>query len=241
MTIRIPGPSGINQDRRNIRDGTLNRQASSPPGPLRFDTDAAAFGSDTRTDDQSWRDEVEKQSEPSVFSQFRWGPSKGARLHQEWWFERRYPYTIVAAYKSFAFQVNLWAKRNQGKRKFDEKSWREVHPDGEGRDASQSYYERYYKLGRFAIDIVTPIHIVWTTSGFFWETEMYVEDVLGLQTWGIQIIAPSRKVKLATWKMDVDCRVPDKVLLTSPFRIVPKDLIRDFEANPNMKKAHKRF
>ena len=78
-------------------------------------------------------------------------------------------------------------------------------------DEGQSAWSADKVLGRFAIDIVTPVRVSYECIGnchreYHWETEIYVEDILGTQPGDkiyplLKNIAKSRTVKRAIWKI----------------------------------------
>lgn len=86
-------------------------------------------------------------------------------------------------------------------------------------DQPQTFHEADAVVGRFGIDMVTPVKITYTkkavgdetVEGYVWSTEMYVADVMGLQpedkigTGGIKNFfldnVPTRRVKRAKWQI----------------------------------------
>jgi hypothetical protein len=175
-------------------------------------------------------------SDLSMWEHLAWSNAGSDYLAEERWFESRYPNMLESARAHFVKAVNDWVESHWGDLQYIETSpriniysrttfeierkvpivWTEtkVRDDHfkECGDLPQSYHESDKVLGSFAIDIDTPIPIVYYESGvmvnaFRWTTSMYVEDILGVQAhdkkvaWipGIKDIVPSRKVKRAKW------------------------------------------
>jgi hypothetical protein len=152
-------------------------------------------------------------------------------LGQELWFETKYPGWVANAPRLFADKVNDWIMEHCSSKPavYNERATREsiapyyldienlirVHYPNENEtlygDKPQSRWSAGAILGQFSFDIVTPIKISYRRTSFgntffYWETEMYVADVLGTQrdedgallglfkSW-----IPSRQVKRAKW------------------------------------------
>jgi hypothetical protein len=81
-------------------------------------------------------------------------------------------------------------------------------------DKPQSFHEADMVIGRFFIDIRTPIDITYSSSGsgtedFEWSAIMYIGDTMGIQAHdkaahfpGALTFAPSRKVTRGQWKIE---------------------------------------
>jgi hypothetical protein len=181
MTMRIPGPLDQFRHPQNIQDGTLARQPSSPPGVLGFGdgietTPIVQYGS-------------KKQQPPSAVDHTRFGAGK--RLYNEKWFEERFPNTLKAAHLHFAEIIYSWAidPINKGEPEFKdngrtmaEKTRVSISPK-DAFDKPQSNYEAVKSLGRFIIDLETPLkierNIMNGIHGIKWKGIMYIQDILG--------------------------------------------------------------
>jgi hypothetical protein len=188
-------------------------------------------------------------TELSMWDHLTWGKSAPAYLGNERWFEQRYPELLEHARRVFVEAVNDWLDLNWGEKQYDrtspritvigrnfygnKKNQKEIdsktfhapktflldnHFEACG-DLPQSFQEADAVLGRFAIDIVTPVKINYlqkkvgaeTVDAFDWNTEMYVFDKMGVDEKD-KIVnmftkdfllknVPSRNVKRATWQI----------------------------------------
>jgi RHS repeat-associated protein len=147
-------------------------------------------------------------------------------LDQTKWFEEHYRGWKSEAQNRFSSEINSWVFAHCGKSPFPGPSTRiSIYPgrhegpgkissgpaddggnEGEHGDLPQTEFSADKVLGSFTFDYVTPVDIKYRVNGgFSWKTEMYVEDVLGLQpgdaiynkTTGY--LFPSRKVKRGKW------------------------------------------
>ncbi len=156
---------------------------------------------------------------PSPFDQLG---SSNVSLNEEKWFEDNYAGWLRFSKSLFINEINagIDCKDNfTGK-----SSHQNISPGMAGKipwkmpvggndrlygDKGQNNFQAIMVLGDFSIDYVTPVKVQYEPCvnkkrKYFWETKMYVEDVLGLQgtedflkyfTWA----AKSRRVKRAQW------------------------------------------
>jgi hypothetical protein len=203
--MRIPGPIDQIRNFQNINDGTLARQPSRLPGPLNLN--APAFSTGKYTPTKPFPPMPPMQVPPSSTDHFGYSNS---RLHNELWFEKRIPNLLAHTYSSFVSYINSWVKKNPKKNTFDGKTLR-TSVDKAGQpfekygDVAQSFYEKGAVLGHYSIDFESPFPIEHSSGGGYkWETQMYVEDVLGAGDIRIiKYIAPNRRVKRAKWLVQV--------------------------------------
>ena len=146
-------------------------------------------------------------------------------MGEEVWFEKRYPNILEGARLRFIGIINSWVQSHWGVSQFKERGQRINLFSRGGRrndnrfeqcgDKPQDAWEADKVLGSFSLDIETPITIDYSENGmsgknidsFAWTTNMYVEDVLGLQehdpiyNWATAKLFPSRRVTRAKWKI----------------------------------------
>ena len=166
---------------------------------------------------------------------------RGVKPHgEEAWFEKNYPGWLAEARRRFTAEIEAAVDCKTAS--FEGPSERISIRPSEDRggmpfyrtrggneqqygDAGQSDFSADKILGEFAIDYVTPVEIKYTDIGggkrrYEWSTEMYIEDVLGLQDHDrlaqIRVLGgfckwlcPSRRVKRARWTLsgsgECDC------------------------------------
>lgn len=198
--MKIPGPIDQIRNFQNIDDGTLTRQPSPLPGPLCVNVPAAFTGPRYKPGKTHHH---RHQTSPSSWDHWGWSNS---RLHNELWFEKRIPRLLTHTHIKFVNYINLWAKKHPKKNIFDGETLRtSVDKAGQffekGGDVSQSTWEKGAVLGHYTIDFESPFPIKRTSGGGFkWETQMYVEDILGAGDIPIiGLLAPDRRVIRAKW------------------------------------------
>jgi hypothetical protein len=210
-----PGPiCEVDPSPKTLPDGTLCRCKGALPGVI--------------------------GEEPEVNDHFVWGVDASKPLNEEVWFEKRYPGLLEESRLTFVDGVDTWVCSNWGQSEFkdqkqriniaardtsylnQDKTVRDVKKNDDRfakcGDIPQTAIEADQVLGSFSIDIETPVTITYSTRTvggktlqcFEWTTNMYVEDVLGLQAdnqvvhklgkWTLRA-APSRKAKRAIWKI----------------------------------------
>lgn len=235
---QIPGPMCQVLKRPDWKDdGTICRCASPLPGPVAPDL--------------------------SMWDHWTWGDTSNTYLGHERWFEQRYPNLLENARVRFVKDVNTWVELHWGETKYDETTARiKVHGRNKFEssankniqwsetfmrddrfevcgDQPQSFHEADMVVGSFAIDIVTPIEITYSTAvvngqsvaTFSWTSTMYVEDTMGIQPHdkpaklGLLGYLPSHKVKRAIWTIGGEGRrVPQESW--KKHRVVRGDTLR---------------
>jgi hypothetical protein len=207
----LSGPTCQTRRSVNVVDGTLRRDSSPKPGVLRAHPKKSTLLGDLKL----WSDHLA----PPL------GAASGASLNEEGWFENRYPNWLAHAREVYTVEINSWVQENWGATEYKGPSPRfNIYARGKYRndnmfekdgDRPQNFIEADKVLGSFSIDLATPVTVKYShakgggkpSDTFSWETEFYVEDVLGLQE-GDPIhnqftgrLFPSRRVVRAKWKV----------------------------------------
>jgi len=160
-------------------------------------------------------------------------------LGEEEWFEERYSGWIEHAKSDFTSDINTWVENNPGEGQFSEPTDRKnIYPyygntgthftlnpreyyPGQNEtkygDAPQTKHEADKVLGSFSIDAKTPVIIDYLRKSgvmkYSWQTEMYVYDVLGLQSHDppfklLGDLFPTRGVERARWNISGSGEIP---------------------------------
>ncbi len=218
MATRIPGPADQFQHPQNIQDGTLARQPSLPPGTMGINApNFSGKGGYTPT-----KHNPKQQSTPAWANHTHLAFAK--RLYNEKWFEERFPNTLKVAHLHFAEIIYSWAidPVNKGETKFEDngrnkakKTRVNILPEYVF-DKRQSEYESTMLLGKFAIDLETPIkierNIMNGIHGIKWKGIMYVEDIVGDSDWG-WIVPKDTKCIRGKWEIETDMTKMSKPIM----------------------------
>lgn len=199
----------------------------------------------------------------SMFDHLGSSDAGSSYMEQERWFETRYPNLLEQSRLHFTKTINLWVEQNWGQPEYNEASprikvhgrnkyeakvnkdivWTETYMRDDRFEACgdepQSFHEADVVLGSFAVDIETPVTIIYsrknvrgeTADAFEWTAVMYIDDTLGVQEHdkpakipGVLKWAPSRRVKRAKWVIRGEgFRMPEQLVRTH--RVVAGDTL----------------
>lgn len=215
--MKLPSPIDQDQNYQNIIDGTLARQASPLPGVLNLN--APAFATGKYVPIKPYIHPYPIQTPPGMMDHWGWSSS---RIYNDLWFEKRIPNLLVHTYSKFVDYVHLWVKKYPQKGIFDDKSLR-TNVDKAGQwyekfgDIGQTTYEKGAVLGYYSIDFESPFPIErFSGGGYKWETNMYIEDILGAgEIPIIGFFAPDRRVIRAKWRVQIDATNPKEIIMSS--------------------------